>query len=481
MLDAILQDFVGQIEANFADYEKELREHLDFSEIEQHLSRMANQVVASVLEKLLNKILSDEAFLGDLKQLGGRLAMRFKEYRPVTLRLGNGETIKVSAPYFLKATPKRGKKKRGPNGRGGYLGLDVMGFIGRCSPKLVSLVVQMALLCPSIAVSKAVLCEQGIEINTKTIRRLCRELGRKGLSYRGEMSFDGREELKGHTLVIGIDGGRLRERVAKRGRKRKGQKRQGFYAEWREPKLFTLYVQDAEGKIIKEFSPVYDATMGDHTEMFLILKKYVDVLDLSQVDRVVFCGDGSPWIWSGVEKLLLEMGLPSTKVYQVLDYTHAKQNLNEIIGMVPVTRRKKHNVDERWKAMLWNGDIQGIYKEICHLLRGAKKKRALKKWADYFDHNTKRMQYARFKKEGLPCGSGCVESAIRRVINLRLKAPGSFWKKEMAECFLFLRSQLLSGRWNIFMKNVSGLTRKEMGQKLACDSSDSSQEWLEAA
>lgn len=249
MLDAILQDFVGQVEANFADYEKELREHLDVSEIEQHLSRMANQVVASVLEKLLNKILSDEAFLGDLKHLGGRLAMRFKEYRPVMLRLGNGETIKVSAPYFLKATPKRGKKKRGPNGCGGYVGLDVMGFIGRSSPTLVSLVVQMALLCPSIAVSKAVLCGQGIEINTKTIRRLCRELGRKGLSYRGEMSFDGREELKGHTLVIGIDGGRLRERVPKRGRKRKGQKRQGFYAEWREPKLFTLYVQDAEGKI----------------------------------------------------------------------------------------------------------------------------------------------------------------------------------------------------------------------------------------
>jgi hypothetical protein len=481
MLDAILQDFVGQVEAHFAAYERDLREHLDVSEIEQHLSRMANQVVASVLEKLLNKILGDEAFLRDLKHLGGCVAMRFKEYRPVTLRLGHGETIQVSAPYFLKATPKRGKKKRGPNGRGSSLGLDVLGFIGRCSPKLVSSVVQMALLCPSIAVSKEVLCRQGIEINTKTIRRLCRELGRKGLLDRGEMSFDGREELQGHTLVIGIDGGRLRERVPKRGRKRKGQKRQGFHAEWREPKLFTLYVQDAEGQIIKGFSPVYDATMGDHTEMFLVLKKYVEALDVSQVDRVVFCGDGSLWIWSGVEKLLCEMSLPSTKVYQVLDSTHAKQNLNEIIDMVPVTRRKKHDIDERWKAMLWHGDIQGIYKEICQLLRGAKKKRALKKWADYFDQNTKRMQYARFKKAGLPCGSGCVESAIRRVINLRLKAPGSFWKKAMAECFLFLRSQLLSGRWNIFMRNVSALTRKGMGQKSACDASDSSQEWLEAA
>jgi hypothetical protein len=35
-----------------------------------------------------------------------------------------------------------------------------------------------------------------------------------------------------------------------------------------------------------------------------------------------------------------------------------------------------------------------------------------------------------------------VESAIRRVINLRLKAPGTFWTAAMGECFLFLRHQI---------------------------------------
>jgi hypothetical protein len=56
--------------------------------------------------------------------------------------------------------------------------------------------------------------------------------------------------------------------------------------------------------------------------------------------------------------------------------------------------------------------------------------------------------------------SGCVESAIRRVINLRLKAPGTFWTQDMAEYFLFLRSQLLSGRWDTFIHNVARLTRQ---------------------
>ncbi len=52
--------------------------------------------------------------------------------------------------------------------------------------------------------------------------------------------------------------------------------------------------------------------------------------------------------------------------------------------------------------------------------------------------------------------------AIRRVINLRLKVPGTFWMRQMAECFLFLRSQLLWGRLDIFLHNVACLTRQLM-------------------
>ena len=65
------------------------------------------------------------------------------------------------------------------------------------------------------------------------------------------------------------------------------------------------------------------------------------------------------------------------------------------------------------------------------------------------------MQYQTLKEQNLPCGSGSVESAIRRVINLRLKAAGTFWKSERAEIFLFLRSQLISGRWSIMMRNLT--------------------------
>jgi hypothetical protein len=161
-----------------------------------------------------------------------------------------------------------------------------------------------------------------------------------------------------------------------------------------------------------------------------------------------------------VEDLLSRWNVPAEQVYQVLDYTHAKQNLQELVELLPAPLKQAGTLAKRWKNWLWQGDLAEIYESLCRILSGKKKTQALKKWQNYFERNASRMQYERFRQAAVPCGSGCVESAIRRVINLRLKAPGTFWTQDMAECFLFLRSQLLSGRWDTFIHNVARLTRQ---------------------
>ena len=458
MLEAILNSFEREIRSKFEALNEELEEGLDFTEVEKSLSETMDAFSASLLELMLTQLFQDAQFLASLKEMGGRCGMHFERYREITIRLYNGQAIKILSPYFVKARPKKGrkkkKKKQGPKG-GGHLGLAVLGFVGLCSGNLVSEVVKLALLCPSFKVAKAVLSERGIAMDVKTIRRLCRDLGLIGLEFRGDISLSGTEDLDGHTLVIGIDGGRLRERRTKRGRKKKGQKRQGYHTDWKEPKLFILYLLDAKGDVVKEFSPLQDATMGDHYDMFALLQRYLDALDLSRVNRVVFCGDGAPWIWSGVEDLCIKLGMDFSRITQVIDYTHAKQNLQEIIDLTPKRLKNREKVAKEWKTLLWKGDLQGLYQSIGQVLSGKRKKQALNKWENYFHKNQKRMQYQAFEADHIPCGSGSVESAIRRVINMRLKSAGIFWKHERAEYFLFLRSQLLSGRWQTFMSNVT--------------------------
>ena len=65
------------------------------------------------------------------------------------------------------------------------------------------------------------------------------------------------------------------------------------------------------------------------------------------------------------------------------------------------------------------------------------------------------MDYATYRRRGLPMGSGAIESAIRRVINLRLKGNSVFWEEENAEGMLQIRGLALSGRWDATFANIT--------------------------
>lgn len=57
----------------------------------------------------------------------------------------------------------------------------------------------------------------------------------------------------------------------------------------------------------------------------------------------------------------------------------------------------------------------------------------------------------------IPLGSGAIESSIRRVINLRLKGNGIFWRAPQAEAMLQVRAQVISNRWDQRLSAVRAL------------------------
>ena len=50
--------------------------------------------------------------------------------------------------------------------------------------------------------------------------------------------------------------------------------------------------------------------------------------------------------------------------------------------------------------------------------------------------------------------SAYIESAVRRIVNLRIKGAGMFWKLENAEAALHLRCQLKTNHWSVFYANL---------------------------
>ena len=61
--------------------------------------------------------------------------------------------------------------------------------------------------------------------------------------------------LKDQRVVISVDGGRTRIRRNKIG-KRRSTNRHGYFGDWTEPKLLTIYVVDEQGKRINTADPV---------------------------------------------------------------------------------------------------------------------------------------------------------------------------------------------------------------------------------
>ncbi len=109
-------------------------------------------------------------------------------------------------------------------------------------------------------------------------------------------------------MVISTDGGRLRVRKDKRGKKtKKGRSR--YRTDWREPKLLVIYVVDEKGRIAQEFAPVIDGTLQGPDEVFRLLEFYLRELGIEQAAEVLFIADGAKWIWQRVTQLWQRLGL----------------------------------------------------------------------------------------------------------------------------------------------------------------------------
>jgi len=337
---------------------------LDWNQFEIFLRNALYDFVDQVMLPVLQAVLEDrEGFLPALKQLAARKGMRYCGFRRTSVRIFTGRTLAVSSPWFTKAPSKR-KRKKAPNGSGCHLGLEVLGFIERVSGNLASNVMQLAILCPSFDIAGKALREQGIFLDVKTIQRLCRKFGQGAMRNRGEISFNANElDLKNITVLICMDGGRLRQRKRKKGRRPAALKRQGYTTDWVEPKLLTIQFLDADGKLIREIPPIYDATLGNIDDFFDLLGLYLQQLDLATADRVVFCADGAPCLWKRIPELMARLGVSDW--YEALDYTHAKQNLNQIAEMIPRSlARHRQEVFEYWKDLLWHGEFDELRSTI---------------------------------------------------------------------------------------------------------------------
>jgi hypothetical protein len=364
--------------------------------------------------------------------------------RTVHLTLSRGPDIAISTVYYSRNCHRDNPLL----GKGCFPALECLGIFEHTSPLLASRAALTACLSGSFAEAAQMLQLQGRPVEVKTLRRIVYRFAARSRFnlQRSEYRWPQGETAKGLRLVVALDGGRVRLRTNKRGKKR-ASKRHGYHTNWREPKLLYIYALDEKGKKLAKFKPIIDGTfklLSDSEELFERLEKYLKALNVAEAVEVIFIGDGAPWVSNRVPKLASVLKIAPQKVTVVADFYHAVEHLKAAADGHKKFREKER---QAWlktqRKRLYQGKVDQVIAEIGQL-----KGKKIKTEKDYFVNRREHMRYAQWKKAGLPIGSGAVESAIRRIVNLRLKGAGIFWLEHHAEHMLLLRCFAKAHRWD---------------------------------
>jgi len=399
--------------------------------------------------------------------------------RKIGIRLFGGVLLWATTLY---CEPKRGAfRKPDDPATGLYIKLVQFGFGKKESPALQSRIARQCALCPSFELAHDELKRDGLKLSIKAVRRVAQQCGEDLLKLRTLQLQQWRagtlastDEVAGLRVTVQIDGGRtkirgpLREATPepeKRDEKgnivppvvsdapgrSKARAKQSFDAEWREPKLVTIFVHDNKGRMVKKSKATIDGTFTGPNAMAEIVAMHLHRLGAAKAKSITFVSDGAVWIWDRITTIVKQAKIPETvKIYQVLDNCHAVHHVSLALKTVGLSDSDRMASYRDLRSRLRNGEWRSVVKDLQQHADKDEKNEAILTEISYLQRHgdAGRLAYPFFKGQGLPLGSGAIESSIRRVINMRLKGNGIYWLKDNAESMLQLRSLVISDRWD---------------------------------
>jgi hypothetical protein len=163
-------------------------------------------------------------------------------------------------------------------------------------------------------------------------------------------------------------------------------------------------------------------------------------------------GDGSVWIWN-----LAAFHFPL--FVMILDFLHLLSHLyGAAHGAFPKKAKKAWNFYTRLLRMAWGGRTRELSRALKQQAERVGKppenaraddpRRVLWNAVEYVEKNSDKMDYARYRKEGLPISSAPVESLVKQ-INRRVKGTEKFWVPQGLEAILQVRAAHLSGEGRV--------------------------------
>lgn len=469
--------FQGELMTLLPKWKKQLIEsprELESLERDVHstFARGADLLVAG----LVAVVMKEASFQERAKEARGKYCIPLARgcNRTQRVRLLGGLVIWIASLY---CAPRKNRFGRGDeNVPGLHIELVPFGFAKGCSPALESLVARQAALCPSLELAQRELERHGVKMDVKTVRRISRQCGLGLLtSRRGDLqrwregTLPAGTELAGKRVSVQIDGGRTKIRGKLRagsptgsatgrddqhvedipGRSKKRPKRT-FDADWREPKLATIFIHDEHGRMVKHSQATVDGTFLGPDALAELVAMHLHRLGAARAKSITFAADGAPWIWDRLPVIVEQAHLEEVPIYEVLDCSHAVHHISLALSALGLSEKERRPLYREHRSHVRNGRWRRVVEELEGLAEDDPENEKVRTEIAYLRKHGEagHLKYTYFRSLGLPIGSGAIESSIRRVINLRLKGNGIFWRVENAEAMLQIRAQVITDRWD---------------------------------
>jgi hypothetical protein len=234
----------------------------------------------------------------------------------------------------------------------------------------------------------------------------------------------------------------------------------------------TLYGEVAEGaKSPQRLASRYAARMPEERAPTLKAKFEQELQQTeSRLDkdvvRITLC-DGARGLWSYIDDNPLY-----DEYEKLVDYHHTTEHLSRAAEAIfgKGSRRAQAWYDKyRWKLKEQDGAAGRVLRSLDYYEGTTKlskaRRDALARERTFFTRNEERMDYARFRRNGWPIGSGPVEAACKSVVKTRLCRSGMRWSRCGGQHILSLRTYVKSNRWNAMWRHYK---RIDQPQPLNC-------------
>jgi hypothetical protein len=344
--------------------------------------------------------------------------------------------ISIFRNYYYDRSKRAGLRGRCPLD-------DQLGLIGCCTPGFAKIATRAASQSSYEEASSDLAHYAELEFNPRQLQRLCQTVGGTLKAKLQRLPAPIITKMI-PIMYVQVDG----TGVPMNARSLEGVKGRGAdgQAKTREVKTGCIFTQSGlndEGKPVRdEKSTTWVAGFETASDFGPRVRDEAVRRGLAKSQRVVFLGDGANWLWE-----IARNYFPDATC--ILDFWHGSEYLCELSKQVhPDDSAAATQQYKTWREQMAQSEIATILSQarahLATLPAESKSAEAMQQNINYLQNQSSRMDYARYRAEGLFIGSGVVEAGCKKVIGARFKQGGMFWSEPGARNLLQIRTALLS-------------------------------------